>query len=60
MNEKKHGGARKGAGRPSLRIKVTQKSVNLTDEQWAKARRIGDNNASRGIRIVIDKWEDAQ
>lgn len=56
---KKHGGAREGAGRPPL-CRVKQKSVNLTDEQWEKARRIGGNNAARGIRRAIDKWEDAQ
>ena len=52
-----HGGLREGAGRRKLAEKTLMKSVKLTPEQWAKARKIGKGNAAEGIRISIDAME---
>ena len=52
-----HGGQRQGAGRRKLAEKTLMKSVKLTPEQWAKARKIGKGNAAEGIRISIDAME---
>ena len=52
-----HGGFREGSGRRKLAEKTLMKSVKLTPDQWAKARKIGKGNAAEGIRMAIDAME---
>jgi hypothetical protein len=47
------GGYRPGAGRPSL---GKPRSIVLDDETFAKAERIGDGNASEGVRIAVNGY----
>jgi hypothetical protein len=51
----KRGGAREGAGRKPLADKTIMKSVKLTPELWEQAKRIGDGNASEGIRRALKR-----
>lgn len=54
------GGARPGAGRPTGTTKPNRRAsalaVRLSDAERAKAERIGDGNASRGVRIALDEF----
>lgn len=47
-----HGGKRLGAGRPQGRM-GRRHLVVLSDEDWDVARRIGEGNASLGIRRAL-------
>jgi hypothetical protein len=51
------GGFREGAGRkPGYRdpnAKRHQVNVRLADAELAKAKRLGDGNAARGIRLAL-------
>lgn len=55
------GGKRPGAGRPKGTTKSTAQrellAVRLTAEQRATAERLGMGNASEGIRLALDAWE---
>jgi hypothetical protein len=57
--EKTRGGARKGAGRkPGYRkpnAKRNQVNVRLTDAQMAAVNRLGNGNASAGLRALVDR-----
>jgi hypothetical protein len=53
------GGARPGAGRPSVAGTTgtgpsTLVAARLTSDQLATAKRLGDGNPGKGIRIALD------
>ena len=50
------GGARPGAGRPSVAEETIETTVTLSADQAAKAERIGYGNRSKGIRRAIDAY----
>ena len=54
-----HGGKRPGAGRPKGSTKPGSKTellmIRVTPQQKAKALKLGDGNASAGIRIALDR-----
>lgn len=56
---KNSGGARAGAGRPSLGAQH-ETSVLLTSTQHATALRLGGGKAAPGIRIALDAQAQAQ
>jgi len=54
----KRGGPREGAGRrPVEGTRPQMKSVKLSREHWALAKRIGNGNMAEGIRRALDAWE---
>lgn len=55
MIKKKHGGPRKGAGRPvgSTTERTEKLMVRLTPKERAKAEAAGKGNASEGLRIAL-------
>lgn len=56
MSEKKHGGARHGAGRPKLDTGGTKdRRVSLDDQTVEIMRKIGSGNLSKGIRLAAAK-----
>ena len=58
MNAKKQGGPRDGAGRKPIEgTKPEMKSVKLSREHWEKARKIGNGNMAKGIRLALDAWK---
>jgi len=65
MSDKTHGGARPGAGRKTgdqgpATTKRTRRLVLLSDEELAIARRLGDGNASYGIRRALYAAADTE
>lgn len=46
-----HGGQRQGAGRPATG--VSRRNIMIEDELWALAQKLGDGNASAGIRKAL-------
>ena len=56
MKNKKHGGKRKGAGKPALYGKPMKRTgVYLTDEHRSKAKEIGEGDMAEGIRKLLDR-----
>lgn len=54
--KRKHGGRRKGAGRPTLgAAKLKRINVMLGDEHIERGREIGGGNLSVGVRKAIEK-----
>ena len=60
--QQKHGGHRRGAGRPKGSTKTPAEkcmaplSVRLTPAERARAEHIGGGNASRGMRVALQAY----
>jgi hypothetical protein len=52
----KRGGARPGAGRKALGFKRI--NIMVADTHISKAKRIGNDNISLGVRRALDRAED--
>jgi hypothetical protein len=53
------GGARKGAGAPKLAgVGAQRLEITIDPDRLAKAKAIGDGNASKGIRKALDSFEN--
>ena len=46
-----HGGERKGAGRPSMDLRVI--AVGLSDEDIDRAKKLGAGKVAAGIRVAL-------
>lgn len=57
MNNKKnkHGGPRKGAGRPKAKKKRVRTTVSLWQEVWTLAEKIGGTRG-RGLEVMAEFW----
>jgi hypothetical protein len=54
-----HGGLRPNAGRPNAPEPLKPRTVQMSDEQYARAERIGCGNASRGVRLAVEGYKRA-
>ena len=52
-----HGGPRPNAGRHPVDDPLKPRTVQMTDEQYQKAERIGCGNASRGVRVAVEQFK---
>lgn len=60
MASDKRGGRREGAGRPPTGTALHSLTVRLTPEQIDRLRELGNGNASRGVRTLLDYGSDKE
>ena len=53
-----HGGERKGAGRPSMDLRVI--AVGLSDEDIERAKKLGAGKVAAGIRVALAASQSSQ